>query len=106
MGGTILDMDLDAVLRVWRVNALSHYVTLQEFLPALIKKGHGHIVTVASSASYMSIPHLSPYATSKAAALSLHEALTGELRARYPNARKIRTSVACPTKGELPAFFF
>ena len=38
MGGTILDMDLDAVLRVWRVNALSHYVTLQEFLPALIKK--------------------------------------------------------------------
>ncbi len=97
-GSTILDSDLDAVLRIFKVNSLSHYITLQQFLPAMIKRNHGHVVTVASSASYMSIPQLSPYATSKAAAMSLHEALIGELRARYPNARRIRTSVVCPTK--------
>jgi all-trans-retinol dehydrogenase (NAD+) len=51
----------------------------------------------ASSASYMSIPQLSEYSCSKAAALALHEVLTAELVHRY-NAPRVRTSVICPTK--------
>ena len=98
-GRPILETDLEAVLRVFRVNTLAHYVTVKQFLPAMISRGHGHVVSVASAASYMSIPQLSNYAVSKAGALAFHEALTGELRARYgPKARKIRTTVCCPTK--------
>lgn len=96
-GNRIIDCDLETVERLWRVNTLAHYVTLQQFLPAMIAKNHGHVVSVASSASYMSIPQLSTYAMTKAGTLALHEALTGELRTRY-NAPKVRTSVVCPTK--------
>lgn len=64
----------------------------------MIKENHGHVVTIASSASYMSLPHMGAYAASKSAALALHESLTGELRARYPHADRIRTTVVCPTK--------
>ncbi len=77
--------------------AMSHYVTLKEFLPAMIKENHGHVVSIASAASYMPLPQMGPYAGSKAYALSLHEVLSGELRARY-NAPKVRTSVVCPAK--------
>lgn len=41
---------------------------------------------------------MSAYAASKSAALAFHESLTGELRARYAHADKIRTTVVCPTK--------
>lgn len=64
----------------------------------MLKENHGHIVTIASSASYMSLPHMSAYAASKSAALAFHESLTGELRVRYAHADKIRTTVVCPTK--------
>lgn len=97
VGATILESEEASINRVWRVNTLANWVTVQEFLPAMIKKNHGHIMTVASSASYMSLPQMAEYSTSKNAALSFHEVLAGELNARY-FARKIRTSVCCPTK--------
>ncbi|UZJ54273.1 hypothetical protein CBS101457_003593 [Exobasidium rhododendri] len=96
-GSLILEADEASINRVWRVNTLANWVTVQEFLPSIVKKNHGHIMTVASSASYMSLPQMAEYATSKTAALSFHEVLAGELNARY-FARKVRTSVCCPTK--------
>lgn len=96
-GHRILDVDLAVVEKLWRVNTLAHYVTLQQFLPAMIAQNHGHVVSVASSASYMSLPQLGTYAMTKSGALAVHEALTGELRTRY-NAPRVRTSVVCPTK--------
>lgn len=98
MPGLILEKTQEQVLREFSVNALSHWVTVQQFLPAMLKENHGHIVTIASSASYMSLPHMSAYAASKSAALAFHESLTGELRARYAHADRIRTTVVCPTK--------
>lgn len=97
VGATILESEEQSINRVWRVNTLSNWVTVQEFLPDMIKQNHGHVMTVASSASYMSLPQMAEYATSKNAALSFHEVLAGELNARY-FARKIRTSICCPTK--------
>jgi all-trans-retinol dehydrogenase (NAD+) len=97
VGATILESQEQSINRVWRVNTLANWVTVQEFLPHMISKNHGHVMTVASSASYMSLPQMAEYATSKNAALSFHEVLAGELNARY-FARKIRTSVCCPTK--------
>lgn len=96
-GNTILESDPEHVQRVWRVNHLSNYVTLQEFLPYMVKHNHGHVVTVASSASFFSLPSMSEYSGSKSATLALHEVLRGELRQRY-NAPRVRASLVAPTK--------
>lgn len=63
----------------------------------MIKANHGHVMTVASSASYMSLPQMGEYTTSKSAALAFHEVLSSELNVRY-GARKVRTSLCAPTK--------
>ncbi|PWN39687.1 NAD(P)-binding protein [Ceraceosorus guamensis] len=96
-GSLILEAEIGSISRLWRINTLANWITAQEFLPAMVKANHGHIMTVASSASYMSLPQMAEYATSKSAALSFHEVLSGEINARY-GSRKIRTSICCPTK--------
>lgn len=65
---------------------------VQEFLPSMIEKNHGMVVTVASIAAYVVVPNMVDYASTKAAALSFHEGLTAELKTRY-NAPKVRTIV-------------
>jgi all-trans-retinol dehydrogenase (NAD+) len=50
------------------------------------------VVTVASIASYITVPNMVDYAASKAAALSFHEGLQAELATIY-NAPKVRTVV-------------
>lgn len=96
-GDTIVDIDLNSALRSYKVNTFANFVTVKEFLPHMIKQNHGHIVTVASSASFMSLPQMAEYTTSKSAALAFHEVLRGELRARY-FAPRVRTSIIAPTK--------
>ena len=62
-----------------------------------METNHGHIQTIASLASYFSIPNLADYAASKSGVLALHEVLEQELRHRY-GATRVRTSIICPLK--------
>ena len=41
----------------YRVNVMAHGITVREFLPAMKKKDHGHIVTIASIAGTISVPN-------------------------------------------------
>ena len=43
------------------VNTESHFWTAKAFLPAMIKKNHGHIVTVASAAGTVSYKNKAGY---------------------------------------------
>ncbi|CAO1623218.1 unnamed protein product [Sympodiomycopsis kandeliae] len=94
---TLMTSDASSIERAWRVNTLSHFVTVKEFLPHMIKQNHGHILSLASSASFMSLPQMGAYTTSKTSALAFFEVLRGELRSRY-FAPRVRTSICCPTK--------
>jgi len=58
-------------------NALMH-VTL-EFLPAMVKKGYGHIVNISSAAGMLSNPLMSVYCGSKWAVAGWSEAMRIEL---------------------------
>ncbi|KAL8290360.1 hypothetical protein RQP46_002618 [Phenoliferia psychrophenolica] len=100
-GKTILENTPEECMLTYKVNVLGAFNILKEFLPHIISINHGHIMTTASSASYMSLPQMGDYASSKAAVLALHEVLTAELVHRY-NAPRVRTSVICPTKVETP----
>ena len=70
---------------------------VREFLPAMIKKNKGHVVTIASMASFAVHAQNVDYACSKASALAFHEGLHSELKARY-NAPDVKTTfVYLPT---------
>lgn len=58
-GNTILNTTPDQFMLTYKVNVLGCHNILREFLPHIIKMNHGHIMTTASSASYMSIAQLS-----------------------------------------------
>jgi short-subunit dehydrogenase len=88
-GETILGGREEMIKKVFEVNTISHFWMVREFLPAMIKKNHGHVVTIASMASYVVHAQNVDYSCSKASALAFHEGLSSELRARYdaPNVR-------------------
>lgn len=92
----ILDSTDDEIRRTFDVNIVSHFFLVREFLPSMIKQNHGHVVTIASMASFVTIAGNTDYSCTKAAALAFHEGLTQELKYRY-NAPHVRTSVIHPS---------
>ncbi|KAL5397590.1 hypothetical protein PMIN06_012336, partial [Paraphaeosphaeria minitans] len=93
-GKSILDSTEKDIRLTFNVNALSHYFLAHQFLPSMIQRNHGMIVTVASLAAYLPAPNMVDYASSKAAALAFHEGLSAELATHY-KADKVRTVVMC-----------
>lgn len=91
-GKSILESSARDVSLTFEVNAISHYTLAREFLPSIVAANHGSIVTVASSAAWVTAPRMTEYAASKAAALAFHEGLSAELVSVY-NAPKVRTIV-------------
>jgi all-trans-retinol dehydrogenase (NAD+) len=73
---TILATSHEYLKKIFDVNVLSNWVTVKAFLPDMIKENKGHVVTVASTASYISVAGMTDYTASKAAVLSFHEGIT------------------------------
>ncbi|KAI8948351.1 NAD(P)-binding protein [Xylaria longipes] len=92
---TILKMSESYLRKIFGVNTLSHWFTTQQFLPHMIEANKGHIVTIASIASFVALPTAADYSASKAAALAFHEALTCELKHCY-KAPNVLTTVVHP----------
>ena len=53
---------------------------LSAFVPAMVRRGRGRVLNVASIAAFVPVPSLAVYAASKAYVLSLTESLAEELR--------------------------
>lgn len=64
-----------------RVNAEAVVVLTRAFLPAMIERGRGGVIVVASTAGMQPLPYEAAYSASKAFALHFTEALHAELRA-------------------------
>ncbi|KAJ5248604.1 hypothetical protein N7468_000055 [Penicillium chermesinum] len=92
---TILDEPEEKIRLTFEVNTVSHFLMVREFLPAMIRANHGHVITVASMASFVALGEMADYCGSKASALAFHESLRQELRYWY-NAPKVRTSIIHP----------
>ncbi|PGH15144.1 hypothetical protein AJ80_05656 [Polytolypa hystricis UAMH7299] len=89
-GKTILEGTEELTRQTFEVNTLSHYRLAREFLPAMISRNHGMVVTVASQAALVVSANMVDYSASKAAAVAFHEGLAVELKMRY-EAPKVRT---------------
>ncbi|KAH7328998.1 dehydrogenase/reductase SDR family member 8 precursor [Stachybotrys elegans] len=102
-GKTVLDSQPGDIRFTFDVNTFAHYWMAKVFLPNMIANNHGMFVTVASVASWLTIPNMVDYGASKAAALSFHEGITAELTTRY-NAPKVRTVIVHPGHTKTPLF--
>lgn len=92
---TILESGPEYLRKLFDVNVISQFYTIQAFLPHMIEQKKGHIITTASIASFATCAGLVDYAASKAAVLALHEGLGQELKHRY-KAPQIRLSIVHP----------
>jgi short-subunit dehydrogenase len=87
--GSILEKSESELRRTFDVNTISHFLIMKEFLPGLICRNKGHVITMASIASFVAVGEMVDYCCSKASALAFHEGLRQELKFWYdaPNVR-------------------
>lgn len=67
--------------------------TLRAFLPSMIRRNEGHIVTISSAAGTIGVARLAAYCSAKFAAFGLDESLRMEFRKARIN---VKTTVVCP----------
>jgi len=79
MQGRFLDMDLDAVERMARVNMHTLTELTARFARRMIPRGHGYVLNVASAAAFLPSPYVAAYAATKSYVLHLSEAIAYEL---------------------------
>ncbi|KAJ0333835.1 hypothetical protein COL922a_010392 [Colletotrichum nupharicola] len=90
---SILDLAPEKASKLFGVNLMALWYTTKAFLPNMILKNKGHIVTIASIASYISLPTAVDYSASKAGALAFHEGLTCEIKHIYRSPGVLTTVV-------------
>ena len=92
-GKSLLEIEDEMIEKTFAVNTLALFWTVRAFLPGMIERKRGHLVTIASAAGLIGVPKLSDYGASKWAAVGFDESLRMELRKVAPG---IRTTVVCP----------
>ena len=78
--GDLAGADLDRLLAQVQLNCAAVLDLTGRFLPAMVRRGAGVIVNVASTAAFQPLPHMAVYGATKAFVLSLTEALWAENR--------------------------
>lgn len=92
-GKRLIELSPEEVQRTLRVNTAALFWTARAFLPAMMKAGEGHVVTMASAGGLIGVSGLSDYCASKFGAVGFHESLRAELRRTAPG---VGTSLICP----------
>lgn len=92
-GKAFADLTPEEVERTLAVNAAALFWLARAFLPPMIRRGAGHLVTMASAGGLIGVPGLSDYCASKFAAVGFHESLRAELRRTAPG---VRATLVCP----------
>ncbi|MCZ7529779.1 MAG: SDR family oxidoreductase [Acidimicrobiia bacterium] len=92
-GDWLLDLSDDQIRRTFDVNTLSLFWVTRAFLPDMVERNEGHVVTMASASGLTGVAKLTDYASSKWAAIGFNDSLRQEMRRRAPG---VRTTVLCP----------
>lgn len=91
--GNFWDLDLDDEIQMINLNISSLHIMTKLFLKDMIKKDHGYILNVSSSASFTSGPLMSSYYATKAYVTNLTRAVSKELKMQKSN---VSISILCP----------
>lgn len=90
-GGDVLEAPISEWRHLWEVNVLSVVRGTKLFLPAMLERGSGHVVSTASFAGLAGPPGLMTYGVSKAAVVAFSEQLRAEC-----HGTGVDVSVICP----------
>jgi uncharacterized protein len=78
--GRFLDLDPEREAEIVRVNCEAVVTLTHSFLPGMVDRRRGGVITIASTAGLQPLPYETTYGASKAFAISFTEALSMELR--------------------------
>ena len=92
-GKMFLDLPDEKIELSLKVNTLALFWTNKAFLPDMLARDSGHVVTIASSAGLVGVAGLADYCASKFGAVGFDESLRAELKKR---GSKVKTTVVCP----------
>lgn len=92
-GALINDLTDEQIQRTFDVNVLALYWVTRAFLPQMMERGRGHVVTIASAAGLLGVVRQTDYSASKHAAVGFDESLRVEMRRYAPG---VRTTLVCP----------
>lgn len=92
-GKHLLDASDAEIRRTYEVNTLALYWVTREFLPGMIARDNGAVVTIASAAGLIGVAQQTDYSASKFAAVGFTESLRAEMRSLGHN---IDTLTVCP----------
>jgi len=93
-GKTVLQCSDAMMKKTMEVNAMAHFWTTKAFLPAMMAKNRGHIVSIASAAGLFGANSLADYCASKFAAYGFIESVGIELAVQKKTG--VHTTVVCP----------
>jgi len=92
-GKKFLDLTESDITQTYAVNTFALYWTIQAFLPHMLARDSGRLVTIASAAGLAGSATLTDYAASKFAAVGFMESLRAELR---DEASSVSALTVCP----------
>ncbi|XP_039272041.1 epidermal retinol dehydrogenase 2-like [Styela clava] len=93
-GKTILKCSDSMMQKTMEVNTMAHFWTLKAFLPEMLERNEGHVVTISSGAGYFGVPGQVDYAASKFGAVGMCEALHQELQ--HTGKTGVNVTCVCP----------
>lgn len=85
VGKSFEDHSYEDIENTFAVNSLGFMYVARAFLPAMIEKGFGRIINIASAAGLTPNPGMTVYAASKWAAVGWSDSLRIELEQNYEN---------------------
>ena len=92
-GQALLEGSDEGIERTMAVNVLALYWVTRAFLPGMVERGRGTVVTVASAGGLVGVAKQTDYSASKWAAVGFTESLRAEMRADRTG---VNTLVVCP----------
>jgi len=92
-GQSFLELPDPKIEATFRINTLALFWTCKAFVPGMVARNRGHVVTIASASGLVGVAKLADYAASKWAAVGFDESLRMELRKTAPG---VKTTVVCP----------
>ncbi|GMT28911.1 hypothetical protein PFISCL1PPCAC_20208, partial [Pristionchus fissidentatus] len=101
IGGKVVEVAEDDIRKTVELNMLCHFWMAKEFLPEMLARDAGHIVTVASMGGlFVSAQDMIPYCASKFGAMAIQEGLENETACMGKHG--IRFTTVCPAYFQTP----
>ena len=97
--GSFVKQDAERERQEILLNAAAVVDLSHAFLPAMLERGRGGIINIASMAAFQPLPYMSVYAATKAFVLSFSQGLRGEVRNKG-----VKVLAVCPGPVDTPFF--